>query len=114
MPGTTHLKPHEVQRVRILYYDGMQSPATIRQLTSYSKSQVKRGINAVEGPRNRRGPPPLLTAKEEAELVAFVTASEANRRMTYLQLPMTLSIVNLANTPSEVPFAASATQTRGI
>ncbi|KAI1749237.1 hypothetical protein F4782DRAFT_315836 [Xylaria castorea] len=77
--GRQHLTDEERTRVRILHNDAKQSISQICRTTGYSRHQVRRAIDAVQGPRKRKGPSPVLGPDEEAELIQFITASQRNR-----------------------------------
>ncbi|RYC61552.1 hypothetical protein CHU98_g4659 [Xylaria longipes] len=81
--GSQHLTDEERFRVRVLHDDARMSMAQICRITGYSKSQVRRAMTAVQGPRKRKGPPPAIGPAEEAELVRFINASRRNRFLSW-------------------------------
>ncbi|KAI0184985.1 hypothetical protein EV127DRAFT_213548 [Xylaria flabelliformis] len=84
--GRQHLTDEEKTRVRILANDAKQSISQICKTTGYSRHQVRRAIDAVQGPRKRKGPSPVLGPEEEAELVKFITASQRNRFLPWTKV----------------------------
>ncbi|KAI1754005.1 hypothetical protein F4782DRAFT_59424 [Xylaria castorea] len=81
--GRPHLTDDERNRIRILYTDAKQSVAQICRITGYSRNQVHRAVSAPQGPRRRKGPPPVIGPAEETELVEFVTSSPRNRYLPW-------------------------------
>jgi len=84
-----HLTEAQRAEIRTLYTTARFSKPKIASLTGYSIGQIKRAINDPV-PRPRSGRPPVMNTEQQQELVEFVTASEKNRRMGFLQLSRTL------------------------
>jgi hypothetical protein len=92
--GTTGVKQLTVedrQRVRTLYFDGQKLQSQIRQITSYTKAQIRHTVRSDSAAIGARpGRPPVLSLEQTEELVAFVRASKENRRMSFLKLSVVL------------------------
>ncbi|SPO03504.1 uncharacterized protein DNG_06187 [Cephalotrichum gorgonifer] len=76
-------------RVRTLRYDANFSYVRIEQITGYGTAQIR---NALKSPTvgKRSGRPTVLSQQQEEELVRFVTASTANRSLSYQNLAKTI------------------------
>ncbi|RWA09641.1 hypothetical protein EKO27_g5442 [Xylaria grammica] len=85
-----HLTALEQTRIRTLYTDGGFTIPQICQRTPFTKGQVNRALFSPSGPRRRKGPPPALSAADEAELVEFITASQQNRLMPWYKISILL------------------------
>ncbi|KAM7202257.1 hypothetical protein V8F33_002974 [Rhypophila sp. PSN 637] len=90
--GTTGMKQlteAEYLRIRTLSFDSNLSIPRIREITGYSKAQIRHALRN-PAPKKRCGRPRLLSTEQEEELVEFVCASKANRRMSFLELSLAL------------------------
>jgi transposase len=84
-----HLTDDSRNRIRVLFYDGGKTKSDIQRITGYSIGQIKRAlISGTVAPRSGR--PTLLSSTQEDELIAFISASKKNRRMTFLHLSLIL------------------------
>lgn len=88
--STSHLTNKDRQRVYTLYYDANMTKAEIQCRTGYTEGQIRTAIRSGVKTRPRSGRPRLLNMAQEKQLETFVTASKANRFMTFLQLSMCL------------------------
>lgn len=88
---TKQLTAEERQRVRILRSDALMSYGKIQETTGFTKGQIRNAIKADSADRGvRTGRPPQMSQQQQLELVEFVTLSKKNRRMTFLDLALTL------------------------
>jgi len=88
--GVRQLTEAEHVRIRTLFFDAGLSKAEIySRLPQFSKAQIRKAIRQKELKRSP-GRPRALSPEQEEELVEFVCASKKNRRMTFLELSVTL------------------------
>ncbi|RYP69179.1 hypothetical protein DL769_005347 [Monosporascus sp. CRB-8-3] len=88
---TKHLTTEQRERVRTLYLDARMSYGQIKEVTGFTKSQIQWTCTAAEAVRKfRKGRLREMSEQQEEELVEFVCASKANRRMGWLELSQRL------------------------
>ena len=89
--GTCQLTVEQRQRIRTLSFDAKLSRSRIREITGHTPSQIRHAIQSESAAvQPRSGRPKAMSTTQEQELIDFVCASKENRRMTFLQLSMTL------------------------
>lgn len=90
-PHTKHLTHEEKLRIYTLYHDAKKGLSEIAALTGFTKMQIRGVIRSgTTTVAKRSGRPRALTEEEEKELVEFVTGSREGRRMSFLELSVTL------------------------